>query len=624
MLNLLTLTRGNPRSLLFQAPLLLAPILTLLSNRDFPNGMFAMRDLFFLLSIPLICGGILFYENSKNASSIKLLLNPINALSCLFLVALPLFQFLFQNITSFSLIKSIGLYLCVLSVFIFGRDIHWILLTKRYLSIVIVTIATHTLINVLQFLEYLPKFHGLYKISGMFSNPGPSAIFTSSLLIPIATLFWFTYKSKLKIQSILLFIILIANLHILMELKSRSAFIGLSVTVIFFLYGFIKTFHPRFLAKVKISWLTALLLIVFGGAFYLLYQIRPDSANGRLLVWISTIHLISENFLLGIGIGKFPSIYPHFQATALQNSDTFKMFSEFSGESIYAFNDLLHIISERGIIGVIAFIAIIVITLRNCSRFKRHRSYRYWRLVVVGGIGSTVIIIFVSGITSYPLQILPINLWFWVVVSLLNTICYQDHARFKAFQTRPTVIFNALFVLSALFYFFYGTFRLHGYLEWIRFRDTGHIPQYIDRFSPFLENEALFFQEVGEYYFAKGNNAKAICYFKKSISYDFNKKHFYSLGKAYTQSGNFGKAMDCYQKIENAIPHLITPSYLLARLYYNQNSIIPFQRKAKEALRKEPKVNSYEVRLMKRELKFLLNEVDKKTPPIKINSAAIN
>lgn len=55
--------------------------------------------------------------------------------------------------------------------------------------------------------------------------------------------------------------------------------------------------------------------------FVMLYLMRPDSLNGRLLIWRISLDILKDNFIFGIGIDGFRSTYPLYQMDFLSKLD---------------------------------------------------------------------------------------------------------------------------------------------------------------------------------------------------------------------------------------------------------------------------------------------------------------
>ena len=62
--------------------------------------------------------------------------------------------------------------------------------------------------------------------------------------------------------------------------------------------------------------------------------------------------------------------------------------------------------------------------------------------------------------------------------------------------------------------------------------------------------------------------------------------------------------------MQQAIPNLLKPYYLIAMMHYDNGDVKTFKAKAQEAIDFSPKINNIEVMEMKQRLRQLLLELD--------------
>ncbi|MCH8495786.1 MAG: O-antigen ligase family protein [Balneolales bacterium] len=85
-----------------------------------------------------------------------------------------------------------------------------------------------------------------------------------------------------------------------------ATFIG-TIVVIYYRYrnesSILNILSKRWI-KFSVVPLILILLTIFSIA---LYQLKPDSVNGRLLIWKVTSDMITDHPLTGVGVGQFQS-----------------------------------------------------------------------------------------------------------------------------------------------------------------------------------------------------------------------------------------------------------------------------------------------------------------------------
>lgn len=107
---------------------------------------------------------------------------------------------------------------------------------------------------------------------------------------------------------------------------------------------------------------------------------------------------------------------------------------------------------------------------------------------------------------------------------------------------------------------------------------------------------------LGDYYYNQNKFNEAILYYKRARTFSSSKEIVYALGESYQKLGRVQAAEQEYMFVENSLPQLIKPKYLLAKLYFDSNQYRKFCNKIADVKSLVPKVSSVEVELMKKEL----------------------
>jgi O-antigen ligase len=99
---------------------------------------------------------------------------------------------------------------------------------------------------------------------------------------------------------------------------------------------------------------------LFVGSFMLIlsistgiYLLKKDSANGRILIWQVTSHLIKEHPVTGHGSGAFSALYMDEQAKWFERRKGTDEQAMVAGSPESTFNEFLKLWLEKGLIGVL-------------------------------------------------------------------------------------------------------------------------------------------------------------------------------------------------------------------------------------------------------------------------------
>ena len=134
-------------------------------------------------------------------------------------------------------------------------------------------------------------------------------------------------------------------------------------------------------------------MILFCGiSGYMLFQMKKESASGRLFMWKMSLKAITESPIIGTGSGGFAKAYSKAQ------HDYFAKYgqpeslpeSRVAGSPEYAFNEYLQIAIEFGIPGLILFLSILLISLINMIKERE------------AGLAGSVLAFMIFSFASYP------------------------------------------------------------------------------------------------------------------------------------------------------------------------------------------------------------------------------
>ncbi len=135
------------------------------------------------------------------------------------------------------------------------------------------------------------------------------------------------------------------------------------------------------------------------------YFIKQGSADGRALIWLASLTSWLHNVWLGVGIGGFRHACAEGIAEMWRADPESGMFAS-AGVTDYAYNALLKIFVEQGLVGSILCVSTVALAL-----------VRLYRRSVVLFLGMMSLLIF--SMFSYPFELLPYN----IIVVLIVAWC---------------------------------------------------------------------------------------------------------------------------------------------------------------------------------------------------------
>lgn len=202
---------------------------------------------------------------------------------------------------------------------------------------------------------------------------------------------------------------------------SRGGYLAIAAMgVLTFLYlGHLLWHEPQFKDRYKLKafWLlvgvgsilvaaaTLFLLPALKTRLFSIFAMREDSSNSyRMNVWMSTLHMIRDNWLLGIGPGNdtFKQVYGLYMIPGYN--------------ALSAYSIFLEIWAEQGILGLITFTLLLVtVALRTCMAF--YTSMPTEQKVLIGLLFTGIIGSVVYGLFDTIWYRPSVNLLFWLFVA---------------------------------------------------------------------------------------------------------------------------------------------------------------------------------------------------------------
>ncbi len=519
----------------------------------------------------------------------------------------------------------------------------------------------------LQLWGYYPSHHSLFKMTGSFFNPGPYAgylasIFPATLLlslsldklkipthisniakglrIPIINPgshlncgINHTHISLLNFPKVISSISLVIIALVIPASRSRSAWIAIiisSLFVLFFKYQYYLSDIVEKIKKRNFKWFTTIILISSSVLFLFiaLYFYKPESANGRLLIWKISSNIIKDNLISGVGINQFKAHYMTYQASY------FELFPSspgamIAGDTNYAFNELLQHATENGLIGLLLLLVIFIVSFlvkQNASSNKAENIAITPNLLVIAKAG--LISIFVFSLFSYPFQILPIKI---NLILYLATIAHFAPKRtIKPFTTshqniRPVILFSKFLILGITTFTitYQGHTQLQNLIESYRnWNRAFHIYQvgayegsleYYQKAYPLLKEDGDFLTNYGKALSMAEKHHQAIKVLELASKSFPNTIVYAALGNSYQSVGEIRNAEEAYLQACHMIPSRFYPLYLLAKLYNETGQNEKAQETAYKVLKKDAKVHSTAIEEIKEEMREIINRAEIKT-----------
>jgi tetratricopeptide (TPR) repeat protein len=441
-------------------------------------------------------------------------------------------------------------------------------------------------------------------INGSLQNSG---VYSYYLIISLPVFLYtlnIIFRNK-TIRKLALFVALLLVLLILYFTKSRTAMLCLAMFAVLL----VSYKYKGLTNKITLIAKKNKFIFFFGCAaliscsMFLLIQIKPESFMGRILVWQITLQHVSDNFFTGIGIGNFSFYYPQWQIEYF-SSHANPPVSYFlnASETHVAFNELLQILTEFGIIGLLSFVALIIYLLK----LKPSENE-----IFILSLKATILLILFAGLSSYALHCNAIFLLFSFAIAALLSFTITKSSTFNCrgiYQLIILFFFQSLLLFTA----FKSMKQYNLILKWATLRDdlfleptqikSGYFVLY-----PFFKTNGKFLVDMDERLLNIGDQKNAIKILEQSKQFYFSERTLLVLSEAYYEVGNIKMTIKTLEKLSNLIPSKFYPKYNLVKLYYKSGDTLMANRMANIILSMPVKKMSADVNLIRVETRQLLN-----------------
>ncbi|HYQ57833.1 MAG TPA: O-antigen ligase family protein [Draconibacterium sp.] len=447
-----------------------------------------------------------------------------------------------------------------------------------------------------------------------------------------------TYKNWPYLIQYLIGIAIITILLVLPASKSRAAWLA-TIGAVFFIFiqiwqdelmvntilfrGKWKFKSGKILSSTLAKILGILIIIVLlAGGLFATYKMKQGSANGRLLIWKVSSEIIKDKPLLGHGINAFEAKYMDYQAKYFQaNPESEESF--LADNTKYAFNELIRIATETGLIGLILSILLLWFLL-----FGKPVDISKQEKIELIALRTTLMALIIFGLFSYPDEIIPIKLNLIVIVALISNylvpVKFLSKRNIKlqlpdnTIQKRRTIgivtksLISCALIAGTTYYINCGIRLYKANTNWkIAFTTyqmgaySACIENYENAF-PYLQYDGDFLLNYGKALSMAEEHKKAVEVLEYTKNYYPNTVLQTALGDSYKALGQIKKSEEAYLQASWMIPSKFYPKYLLAKLYDETGQDEKATQVATELLSKKVKIESTAIKEIQQEMRAII------------------
>lgn len=494
----------------------------------------------------------------------------------------------------------------------------------------IATALAECVLGLRQLYGYAPSNHGLFKLTGTFFNPGPYSgyigmIFPLSLhhvlqlsskVAPLTTISGILQKPRVWVPfllGVLSIFTVAASLLVLPAAMSRAAWVGVVVGSCFVLlmHEPVRIFFKRYIDTTRKKVLIALLFMLFISVSCVgVYALKPDSVQGRLLLWKQAVHTMVEH-PFGVGLGKMGQALGATQAAYFAGDQATQTEINRADTPSFVFNEYLQIGVESGFLTVLLYLCMLSMSLRNAYKTKRY------------GISGAILSLSCFALFSYPFNVLPFLIVLVFLLAISNTIKEPQPVAGNC----PIEIQGSPFIVRRLYRFIpslltvsliiwclidrYPTYK--AWRDWAGCKQLMSLELHglvVDEMLPLyaaLNDQPEFLFDYARSLSLSGSYQESNRVLQRSMSFSGDPMLYNIYGKNCQALHRYDQAEVAFKQAYNRMPNRLYPLFLLTKMYAEKGETNKAIETATLLFNHSVIVPSKAIEEMKDSLKHLLN-----------------
>ena len=474
-------------------------------------------------------------------------------------------------------VQMFSLYLAVRLLFSSSIPAEWVLVSG-----ILLCAGYEVILGVCQIFSGTGRHH-LYALSGTFLNPGPYSAFLSMGLVMACQMrreSSFHYAGRILHSSLFTLHLIVFFAILLPATWSRAAWLSSAICLGIIYWDKWKQWKWLVLA--------AGLLLAAG-----LYFLKQGSADGRVVIYIISLLSICRHPLFGSGISSFCHRYAEGMSAFSASHPDFDFRNADVTSS--AFNSLLQIGVEQGLVGVCLAVALVTVLLLRLRKTGKVLCMALLCLVLFS-------------MFSYPFDLLPYQIIFVLIAAFAGTVRDSSLVPLPSGRILHSSLFTlhliTLFAVLLLSSFSYRHIkeRAQAEADYRMMAGVNHADFIRDYYEilPLMRATQHFLFDFGRILATAGryNDSNSMLRMGTLVS---NDPMFYVMqGNNYRDMGFYPEAEQAYRKAFHVMPNRLYPLYQLMLLYERQGDTERMADMARQVIAFKEKVVSPATEEMKK------------------------
>lgn len=444
-----------------------------------------------------------------------------------------------------------------------------------------------SLLGFLQYLGEYIRYSPAFPVTGTFENP--AGLIALLILCFPSVLYFICQDSRAwkiggwTVASLLVVVIGLSG--------ARTGMLALGILCV---VCFRERWRQLRMKKwMKITGLLLIPLISVG-----LYELKKDSANGRILVWCVSGKMFGDAPLLGHGPGAFSARYMDYQGEWLkEHPDSY--WGQLADNVKHPFNEFLKIGIEYGLAGLLA-IGVFIGGLWRLYRNKKPEE----RSLFLGLLGLGICALF-----SYPLNYPAVCVLLFLLLGLI--VRRQRGLYLHKWLGISLMGSMAVGILLFTVHWKNAEVQWHRIAHLSLMGKTEEVLSDYARLYPFMRENPLFLYNYGAELHEIGRWNESANLLEECVKGLNDTDVQMLLADNYLHLQDFGRAEQHYWQAARMCPNRFLPLYELVKLYRQTGQEEEVLNLASKIIDKPVKVPSYTIDKIKQEMRRFLSEREK-------------
>ena len=438
--------------------------------------------------------------------------------------------------------------------------------------------------GILQYWQWLPSFTA-FKVVGNYDNP---AGFAATLSISFPFVWYLSNNTTIRTERMLAYVVMVVMAVAVLLSASRAGIVTIAIWFGLLVYHKIRL--PKSVKNIACALLIIALLVV-------VYTLKKDSADGRLLIWRCALDMISDSPYTGYGWEGFKANYMDYQARYFEQKPN-SPYAMLADNVQSPFNEYLNVLINWGVIGFL------IIASGFVYLFYIHHKHPTSKSKVAI---TSIITIAVFALFSYPFT----YPYPWLILIISIAVIINECVKINVSHGKLATLFCLTILFASSIILHEVMARIEAEYKWksILYRNDDYALKAYKDLNQELGSDPYFLYSYAVNLYQQGYIDASLEVANACDEYWADYDLELLLGTIYHDKLMYDDSVHHYKKAALMCPNRFIPLEKLMDVYIAIGKKCDSYQIAQTILEKPVKVPSINVQIIKRKAKGIINQM---------------